>query len=358
MNEDFESFFAPSRREQRRERKAASKADRSKYKLTNMRKREEEPTPSHEKFVQGRVILIRSQDIEVATSSETMVCTLRGTLKQERHHHKNLIIVGDLVLVEPAFQGNGVIHHVLPRTSVLSRQDHLHQIKKQLVAANVDQVLITMSIGEPHLRPSIIDRYLVAAEKGNLHPAIVINKIDLLDKYPEEKDLLTELSTLYSKLGFTILCVSATSGEGIKQLEALLKDKVSVFSGQSGTGKTLLVNLLTGLSLQTQPVRSGGKGAHTTTSARLIPLPFGGWCIDTPGIRSFGIWDFQAEDLLVAFPEIAEAGTKCFFKDCLHKGESGCHVAKALEEGAISPLRYNSYLSLLASLHETKKWYD
>lgn len=357
MDEDFDSFFAPSRREHRRERKIASKIDRSKYKLSDLKKREKEPLPSKENLIQGRVILIRSQDIEVATSLGIFLCTLRGTLKQERHHHKNLIIVGDMVLLERLSDKEGVIHHVLPRTSVLSRQDHLHRIKKQLVAANVDTVLITMSLGEPSLRPSIIDRYLVAAEKGNLHPAILINKIDLQEKYPEEKELLEEIKELYSNLGFPLVCVSGRTGEGMDELKALLKDKVSVFSGQSGTGKTLLVNTLTGLSLQTQEVRSGGKGAHTTTSARLLPLPFGGWCIDTPGIRSFGIWDFQQEDLLVAFPEIAEAATECFYKDCKHTGESGCHVAQALEEGSISSLRYNSYLSLLSSLQETKKWY-
>ena len=357
MNEDFDSLFEPTRREQRKESKAASKADRSKYKLSNLQKKEKELAPTHEKFIQGRVILIRSQAIEVATPSGVLTCTLRGTLKQERHHHKNLIIVGDLVLCEPLGNKAGVIDHVLERTSVLSRQDHLRRIKKQLVAANVDQVLITMSIGEPSLRPSIIDRYLVAAEKGNLHPSIVINKIDLLEKYPEEKELLETTISLYKQLGFSIIGVSAKTGEGMEELRSLLKDKVSVFSGQSGTGKTLLVNSLTGLSLQTQAVRAGGKGAHTTTAARLLALPFGGWCIDTPGIRSFGIWDFQQEDLMVAFPEIAEQATQCFFKDCLHTGESGCHVAKALEEGLISPLRYSSYLSLLTSFQETKKWY-
>ena len=356
MDEDFESLFAPSRREQRRERKNASKTDRSKYKHSDLRKREERARPTHENLVEGRVVLILSQNIEVATPSGRRLCTLRGTLKQERHHHKNLIIVGDLVLVELLGESEGFIHHVLPRKSVLSRQDHLLRIKNQLVAANVDQVLITMSIGEPSLRTSIIDRYLVAAEKGNLYPAIVINKMDLRAKYPEESSLVDEVERLYKSLGFPVVSLSARTGEGMKDLEALLKDKVSVFSGQSGTGKTLIVNALTGLSLQTQAVRSGGKGAHTTTSARLLPLPFGGWCIDTPGIRSFGIWDFKKEDLLSTFPEITEAGEGCLFKNCSHRGESGCCLEKAVEEGKVSPLRYSSYLSLLASLDEAKKW--
>ena len=356
MNDDFDTFFDPSRREQRRERKIASRVDRSKYKHSDLRRREERDRPVDDTLIEGRIVLIRSQDIEVATHSGTYVCTLRGTLKQERHQHKNLIIVGDLVLIEILGNNGGLIHHVLPRKSILSRQDHLHHIKNQLVAANVDQVLITMSIGEPSLRTSIIDRYLVAAAKGNLHPTIIINKIDLKDTYPDEKDLIDKVVTLYTSLSIPIITLSARTGEGMEELKTLLKDKISVFSGQSGTGKTMLVNALTGLSLQTQQVRSGGKGAHTTTSARLLPLPCGGWCIDTPGIRSFGIWDFKREDLLTTFSEIAQAGFNCLFKDCSHRGESGCCIEKAMKDGVISPLRYSSYLSLLSSLEEGKKW--
>jgi ribosome biogenesis GTPase len=357
MDDYFECLFDPSRKECRRERKIASKSDRSKYKTSNLQKKEKEPPPNLNTLFEGRVTSIHSHNIDVATSLGKLFCTLKGTLKEERHHHKNLIIVGDLVLLEPLGNGEGVIHHVQPRTSVLSRQDHLHRIKRQLVAANVDQVLITTSFGEPSFRPSIIDRYLVAAEKGNLHPAIVINKIDVRAAYEENAATIDECVALYKKLGYGVACVSARTGEGMDHLRSLMQGKISVFSGQSGTGKTELVNALTGMRLQTQEVRSGGKGAHTTTSAKLLDLPFGGFCIDTPGIRSFGIWDFKQEDLPLVFKEIAEAAEKCYFSDCKHQGEEGCFVIQAIEEGLISPLRYSSYLSLLSSLQENKEWY-
>lgn len=362
MEDYFETLFEPTRKEHRKERKIASKTDRSQYKTSNMRQKIiQSPPKASETLFEGRVVSIRSQEIEVAVKknyvSEIMICTLKGALKESKHRDKNLIIVGDLVLLEPLGNKEGVIHHVLPRTSVLSRQDNLRRIKNQLVAANVDQVLITTSLGNPSFRPSIIDRYLVAAEKGNLHPAIVINKIDLCTSHEKEASLVKESVSLYKQLGFPVVCVSALTGEGMSELQSIVQGKLSVFSGQSGTGKTHLINCLTGLSLHTQSVRPGGKGSHTTTSARLLELPFGGWCIDTPGIRSFGIWDFKQEDLAIVFKEIAEASEKCLFADCKHQGESGCFVEQAIKEGLISPVRYASYLSLLSSLHENREWY-
>jgi len=347
--EDWDELFSPSRREMRHERKRASKTDRSKYKKTDQKKApaQREISPEH---VLGKVVRIRSRHIDVAIGKKMYTCSLRGTLKQERTRDKNLLVVGDNVWVLPLDETAGVIQQVAPRKTVLCRQEHLHRKKQQLVAANVDQVVITVSLAEPICKTTIIDRYLVAAKKGNLSPLIVFNKADLKEAHPKQAALIDEYQRLYSSLGISAIVVSARTGEGIDRLKEALKDKTSVLSGQSGTGKSKIINALTGLSLKTGSVRAVGKGAHTTTFAQLLPLPFGGWCVDTPGIRSFGIWDLEHQDLPLAFPEIFDQ--PCAFANCWHRGEEGCKVPDAVEEGAVSPFRLHSYHALLDSVEK------
>lgn len=301
----------------------------------------------------GRVMSVRCQDIEVLHQKTRYICTLRGMIKKGKDLRKNLVIVGDFVHFEPSKDNCGVICEILPRQSVLCRQDHLRRLRKQLVAANVDQVIITVSLNAPLFKPSMIDRYLVAAEKGGMNPIVVINKMDLRHLYPDEHVVCQECVSLYRKIQIPAFAVSALTGEGLDDLKAAMKDKTSVFSGQSGTGKTLLVNSLTGLSLKTADVRAAGKGAHTTTFAQLLELPFGGWCVDTPGIRSFGIWELDREDIIAGFPEIFAAARNCGFADCSHTGEDKCALPDAIEQGVVSPTRFNSYLSLLSSLQES-----
>lgn len=351
-HEEWEHHFDPSRREQRRERKIARQTDRSKYKITDKLKIEREHPQKIETghLLQGKVIHIRSQNIEVATKDHSVICTLKGSFKLDTSLKKNLVVVGDNVWFEPLSADTGAIHHIMPRHSVLSREEHLHRVKQQLVAANIDQVLITVCLAEPALKPSMIDRYLIAAEKGHIHPIILINKLDLKTQYPEEALLVEECLRLYSSLGITAIAFSALTGEGFDKVQEVLTDKVSVFSGQSGTGKTFIINALTGLSLKTGPIRAVGKGAHTTTSTHLLRLPFGGWCIDTPGIRSFGIFSLDKEDLKTEFSELFSQ--HCAFNNCWHIGEEGCAVPQAVEDGKISPFRLSSYLSLFNDLME------
>lgn len=343
--EEWEHHAHPTRRELRRERNIAVRTDRSKFKHTDRKKVKKEPEKSPSCLL-GRVVVVRSQDIHVVHHHKRYVCTLKGVLKFERHADKNLVIVGDLVHFEPTSASEGVIWSVTPRTSVLSRQEHLRRRKQQLVAANVDLVIITVSVGAPTLRPQIIDRYLVAAETGGFDPIIVINKMDLLSDYPREKALVEDCVQVYSRLNIPIITLSAVTGEGMERLQQLLCNKISVFAGQSGTGKTLLINRLTGLSLRTASVRAAGKGAHTTSSAQLLEILSGGWCIDTPGIRSFGIFGLNRDGLHRAFPEIFSAATQCPFTDCSHSHEPECAVVKALQQGTISPLRFSSYQAL------------
>lgn len=341
-----------TRKEQKHHKKQISKSskfkksDRSHWELKRKNK-QEILLSKKENLLQGRVLSIAPQAISVDVSGQTYTCTLGGRFKQEKRQQKTLLTIGDFVLFDPT---TGQIAAILERVSILSRCDHLRQRKEQILAANVDQVLITVSAQSPPLKPTLIDRYLIAALKGNLHPIILINKIDLLKPNSPEEILFHQVMALYQHLNIPILAISATSHTGLDTLKALMTDKTSVFSGQSGVGKSSLINQLTGLSLLTQKIRRQDKGMHTTTRTQLLPLPFGGWCVDTPGIRSFGVWDLTLADLESYFPEIVELGKHCHFPNCSHTHEPHCHVQEALQANTLSPIRYDSYLKLRLQL--------
>lgn len=354
---DWDQEEIYSKKELKQERKQLRQKDRSKYKKTDQRCiRKEEAGFSSD--MKGWVVSIISNEIEVGLATgEKYICSLRGVLKKERTREKNPIIVGDEVLFHPLHEGLGVIDLILPRRSVLARQDNLHRIKRHLIAANVDQVFITQSCVMPPLKPAMIDRYLIAADKGGITPVLVCNKIDLLtSSHEKEKELLDSCADLYQQLGIDVVLVSAETGEGLDALREKMKEKISIFSGQSGTGKTSLINALTGLTLSTAPpVVATRKGAHTTSQAKLLKLPFGGYCVDTPGIRSFGIWDIEPDDIRHYFADFFSYSHLCVFRDCSHRHEPGCHIQKLVQDGVLSPLRYESYLNLYASLQETHR---
>ena len=255
---------------------------------------------------------------------------------------------------------HAVITQVMPRSSILSRADNLSRKKQQLIATNVDQVFITASVCSPKLKPLLVDRYIIAAQKGNICPIILINKVDLLDNPPdrlslesieEEKKLYEEFVHIYQSLNFLVIPLSIITQEGINVLKTQMQNKTSVFSGQSGVGKSSLINLVTGLCFATrQVVKRTGKGSHTTTQARMIPLEGGGYCIDTPGIQSFGIWDIDKKTLSSYFSEIFTISSECQFPNCTHREEPNCAVKKAVEIGEISTLRFDSYCALMSSL--------
>lgn len=342
-------LYGETRRALRNERKLASKLDRSKHKVTDQRQKKEEEIELPEGLKPGKVELIRSQEVVVNVAGHHLLCTLRGTHKQEKEKKKNLLVVGDNVLVDELSSQQGIIWKVLPRKSVLSRQDNLDRVREQLIAANIDKLIITSSVVSPHINLNIIDRYLIAAERGNIHPILVINKIDLL----AEKSALEELLSLYRSLGVKVILTSCETSEGLEELKKELIGHVTVFSGQSGTGKSSLINKITGLELRTAPtVVKTNKGAHTTTFAQLLPLPFAGFCVDTPGIKSFGLWGLTSEEVRAYYPEIDELAKECAYRDCSHRGEEGCKMEEALSSGRIFPARYASYLSLLSSIEE------
>lgn len=364
-----QEYFGDERKSRKLERKIAVAKDRSKYKKTDRDKISREQCSEEEEklerfvgshFLDGRVIASTSEGFIVEHKGEKFSCILRGALKKERKLVKNLVAVGDFVVFESTSLHEGVIAHVKPRKSVLSRADNLSRRKEQLIATNVDQLIITGSVLAPSLKAALLDRYVIAAHKGGLKPLIIINKVDLLSAEEfdaalrqKEEELSAHLVATYNKAGIRAIAVSIKTGEGIEELCSAMKNLSSVFSGQSGVGKSSLINLVTGMDLKTGDVVSKtSKGAHTTTSAQFVPLSFGGWCVDTPGIKSFGVWDLKKEEVEGYFTEIHAEGRLCYFSNCTHLQEKGCAVIKAVEDERISLVRYNSYHALLESVSQ------
>ncbi|MFI0435375.1 MAG: ribosome small subunit-dependent GTPase A [Parachlamydiaceae bacterium] len=361
-----EEYFGENRKEGKNKRKIAIAKDRSKYKKTDQEKylrsveKDKADKLSKQDWLEGRVLSIMPQGIMVEWEGELISCVLKGLLKKEKTQAKNLVAVGDFVLFEKTAEKEGIIGHIQPRRTILSRADNLSRRKEQLIAVNIDQVIITVSVVNPPLKSFIIDRYIIATRKGGMEPLIVVNKIDLLDNpsfdpvlLEVEKEMYEETIRAYSAISVPLISVSTTEGSGMEELKEAMRDKASVFSGPSGVGKSSLINLMTGLSLRTgEVVEKTKKGSHTTTTTQLIPLSFGGWCIDTPGIKSFGVWNLDREELEGYFPEIHEIGLNCKFSDCQHAHEESCAVQNALEEQRLSALRYESYQALRQSLSE------
>ena len=358
------SDYFNCRKSAKKEKKYLQDRDRTKFKKTDLKKYQQtisdkqlEVASKHE-CQEGRVTSILPQGIMLNYTGKSILAVLKGVLKKERTHAKNLVAVGDKVLFEIVEEGFAIITQVLPRSSFLSRADNLSRRKEQLIAVNIDQVLITASVINPPLKPALIDRYIIAAEKGGMKPVIVINKMDLLegDESEEieiERYKISELKKVYREIGIEFCLVSTEKNDGIDRLKAKMINKTSVYSGQSGVGKSSLINATVGLDLRVNPtVERTKKGAHTTTYTSLIPLREGGWCVDTPGIKSFGVWDLKAEEIESYYTEINAIGRECKFQNCTHTHEELCAVKTALEEDKISFIRYDSYISLRSSILE------
>jgi ribosome biogenesis GTPase len=267
------------------------------------------------------------------------------------HLRANLptLVTGDRVVWREGNQGIGVIVAQLPRHSELCRPDMRGQLKP--VAANVDQIVIVFA-PLPHPHANLIDRYLIAAEHAGIPSLLLLNKADLIDD--ENAAMLDTLLGVYRELGYPLLEVSASSGAGMSELMQRLDGRISVFVGQSGVGKSSLVNTL----LPEVDTRVGalsettGKGTHTTTTARLFHFPGGGELIDSPGIREFGLGHVERADVEAGFIEFRDLLGSCRFRDCKHDREPGCALLKALEEGRIQPQRMASYRHIISGLQQ------
>jgi ribosome biogenesis GTPase len=266
--------------------------------------------------------------------------------------HIDPVAIGDCVRFIDAGDGAGMINEILPRRSKLSRPAPVpgQRVFEQVIVSNVDQVVPVFAAASPTPKWGLLDRYLVSAEASELPALIVITKLDLAWK---NRQLEADLET-YRRIGYSIQMVSSVTGEGLDELKDALAGRMSVMIGKSGVGKTTLLNAIQpGLGLRVREVSLGktGKGRHTTTHLEMFSLDFGGAVVDTPGMREFGLWDVNSEELALFFPEMADYVGQCKFGlSCRHDGEPGCAIRKAVMAEKISPYRYKSYLNLREEL--------
>jgi ribosome biogenesis GTPase len=291
----------------------------------------------------GRVLRVHGlQSVVQTDDGRQFRCAVRRLLKSLATDERNIVAPGDRVLIRLAGGDEGMIERVEPRHGLLTRAS---RGREHVLVANVDQVVIVMALVEPNLKPHLIDRYLVSAKQGRIKPILCLNKVDLVDPAPCQP-----LVGLYSQLGIPTILTSATTGTGIDRLRKWLAGKESVFAGQSGVGKSSLLNAIQpDLGLQVREVSEATqKGRHTTTTAELIRLEFGGWVVDTPGIRQFQLWDVLPEELEGFFPEFRPFVPLCAYPDCTHTHEDRCAIKRAVERHQISEQRYTSYLGMFA----------
>jgi len=309
--------------------------------------------PGKGRAATGIAVRLLARHVLVDIDGEDRVrCTLRKSLFRSHEGFTLPIAVGDRVAVTVFGPRDAVVEDVLPRTAWLARRQQESGLEQVLVA-NLDQVLIVVSLAEPAFRPRLIDRILVAAGRGGFRALIVFNKVDLLvDRGPFE-----EFITLYEGLGYPTWCTSAVTGEGIPRLAEALCGQTTVLTGQSGVGKSTLLNAVQpGLDLRAAAVsEKWGKGRHTTTSTTLIPLQMGGYVADTPGVRSFGIAGLEPSDVGIFFPDFAPYIDDCRFRECTHDHEPQCAVMAALEARRIHPHRYESYLRILSGMDDDEE---
>ena len=295
--------------------------------------------------VEREGLIVAHYGTQVAVESapgESQRCHLRANLEG--------LVTGDRVIWCEG-DPTGVVVAQLERESVLSRPDSHGSLKP--VAANIDQIIIVLaSLPQPHA--TLIDRYLVAAETVGIEPVILLNKTDLLEGDPERREAIDSMLAIYPTLGYRVLRASCQSSDGMEELFANLEGRTSIFVGQSGVGKSSLVNVL----LPESDLRVGAisestlKGTHTTTTAQLFHLPRGGTLIDSPGIREFGLWHMTRQQIEAGFREFWPLLGHCKFRDCIHEQEPNCALLAAAETGQISATRLASYRYLVSSLED------
>lgn len=281
-----------------------------------------------------------------------------GKLRMDDIKTTNPVGVGDEVEVqyEPGDDFKGVISEVLPRRNYIVRQSPRRKHDLHLLASNVDQAVLVTTIVSPMLKLGFIDRFLLMTEPHNIPVIIVINKNDLFGQ--EEHEIYEGLKIMYEAIGHQVMSCSAITEDGIDLLKVALKDKMTLVAGQSGVGKSTLVNAIQpGLGLKTDEISDySGKGQHTTTFAEMFSLDMGGYIIDTPGIKMLSFNNLEPMDVAHNFREFFETSKDCRFPNCLHRNEPGCAVKKAVEDGTISIMRYEHYLQIIAEIEDQNYW--
>lgn len=303
---------------------------------------------------EGVVIKSTGSWYNVKTADEVPVsCKIKGKFRLDELKSTNPVAVGDRVMysVDEA-TGTGVIEKIGERRNFIVRRASNLSRQTQILAANIDQAIIVATINYPVTTPVFIDRLLATTEAYDIPATIIFNKVDRYDHF--HTDQLAELKEMYEKIGYRVLTTSAKHDEDLGSVKELMKDKVSLLAGHSGVGKSTLVNRVEPtLNLKTGRISDRHHtGRHTTTFAEMHPLSFGGYIIDTPGIRGFGLFNIEKEELAHYFREIFKVASGCRYYNCTHLHEPGCAVKEAVENGEIAASRYNSYVSIYLNRDE------
>lgn len=309
-------------------------------------------------MIKGTVIKSTGSWYHVQTKDEVYQCRVTGKFRIEGLKLTNPVAVGDQVMIQLGKDEEvwGTIKKILPRKNYVVRQSPRKKHFVHLLASNVDQAVLLVTIVEPKLKQGFIDRFLLMTEPYDIPVTIVFNKCDLYEEH--DLDIYLYMKAIYESIGYQVLLCSALEGEGLDELREVLKDKVSLVAGQSGVGKSTIVNAIDdNLDIDTQELSDySGKGMHTTTFAEMHPLSFGGQIIDTPGIKTLGFNHLEETDIAHNFRELFALSAECKFNNCMHRQEPKCAVKAALEEGIISDLRYSNYLQLLEEVEDQNYW--
>lgn len=273
-------------------------------------------------------------------------CQVRGKIRLEGRSTTNPVAAGDIVQFEIENETEGSISNIEQRKNYIIRKSVNLSKEAQIIAANLDQALLVVTTTRPQTTPGFIDRFLVTADAYSVPVVLVFHKIDQYDE--EELEELNKLIDVYTEIGYTCLNTSVITQEGLDDLHDMLEGKISLISGHSATGKSSLINhFIPGKDLRIGEVsEASNKGQHTTTFAEMHELPFGGYIVDTPGIKGFGLVDIPKDELHHHFIEFFELLPQCKFHNCLHLNEPGCAVLKAVDAGTVAASRYNSYVSM------------
>lgn len=291
---------------------------------------------------------------------ETIDCKIKGNFRLKGIRSTNPVAVGDFVTILPNQEGTAFITAIDDRRNYIIRKSQNLSKQSHIIAANVDQACLVVTIAHPETSTTFIDRFLASAEAYRVPVILIFNKTDILDE--DERCYLDMMMQLYRTVGYECVALSAETGDGVDALMPMLEGKTTLFSGNSGVGKSTLLNrLVPGLNLRTSEISDAhDTGTHTTTFSEMIPLPVKAetsarsWLIDTPGIRGFGTFDMEPEEICSYFKEIFKFSADCRFGNCTHTHEPGCAVLKAVEEHYIALSRYNSYISMLNDKEEGK----
>ncbi|MGB1040962.1 MAG: ribosome small subunit-dependent GTPase A [Flavobacteriales bacterium] len=301
----------------------------------------------------GLVIKSTGSWYSVKTEDNEIVnCRIKGKFRLKEIKTTSPVTVGDTVKIEIQEEGSGIIVEIEQRKNYIIRKSVNLSKRAHIIASNIDMAFLVITINHPKTYSNFIDRFLVSAEAYNIPVSLIFNKIDLYQE--NEIEEMNQLIEIYSNIGFNCYQTSAEKNIGIEEVKKEMKDKTSVFSGNSGVGKSTLINLIDNkLDIKTSDISdSHNQGRHTTTFAEMHELSFGGHIIDTPGIKGLGIVDIEKEEIHHYFPEMRALMNECKFNNCVHVNEPKCAIKQALENGEISTSRYENYLSLY---HEDDK---